>query len=175
MPIASTDLELRLSGGSSNTTPAAALGGGMSTAGGGVVTSASANNVWDDVSASEAANDTEYRCLYVKNAHGTLTLQTAGLYIDSLTTSAGTEFDIGPDAAAIGSDSSTTIANESTAPAGVTFSRPTTRGTGLIQADIPAGSKKAFWIRRYVGSAGGFSTASSGSDTGSIRLEGDTA
>lgn len=141
----------------------------MSTAGGGAITSNVANNVWDDVGSSEASSDTEYRCLYVKNAHGTLTLQTASLYIDALTTSSGTEFDLGADPAAIGSDSSTTIANENTAPGSVTFSRPTTKAGGLIQADIAAGSKKAFWIRRTV------TSASAGSDSGSIRLEGDTA
>ena len=141
----------------------------MSTAGGGAITSNVANNVWDDVGSSEASSDAEYRCLYVKNAHGSLTLQAASLYIDALTTSSGTEFDIGLDAAAIGSDSSTTIANENTAPGGVTFSRPTTKAGGLIQLDIPAGSKKAFWIRRTV------TSASAGSDSGSIRLEGDTA
>ena len=123
MAIASSDLELRLSGGSGNTSPASALGGAMSTAGGGVVTSGGANNLWDDVSGAEAsAGDTEYRCAYVKNAHGSLTLQAAALWIDSLTSSPGTEFDLGLDAAAVGSDSSTTVANENTAPAGVTHS-----------------------------------------------------
>lgn len=171
MAIASTDLELRLSGGTGNTTPGSALGGAMSTAGGGVVTSGGANNLWDDVSGAEAsAGDIEYRGAYVKNAHGTLSLQGAVLWIDSLTSSPGTEFDLGLDAAAVGSDSSTTIANENTAPAGVTFSRPTSKATGLLNADIPAGSKKAFWIRRTV-TAG----ASAASDSGSIRLEGDTA
>lgn len=171
MAIASSDLELRLSGGAGNTSPAAALGGAMSTAGGGVVTSGGANNLFDDVSGAEAAaGDTEYRGAYVKNNHGSLTLQAAALWIDALTSSPGTEFDLGLDPAAVGSDSSTTIANENTAPAGVTFSRPTSKGAGLLNADIPAGSKKAFWIRRTV-TAG----AAAASDSGSIRLEGDTA
>lgn len=171
MAIASSDLELRLTGGSGNTSPAASLGGTMSTAGGGVVTSGGANNVFDDVSGAEAsAGRTEYRGLAVKNNHGSLTLVGAVLWIDSLTSSPSTEFDIGLDAAAVGSESTTTIANETTAPAGVTFSRPTSKATGLLNADIPAGSKKAFWIRRTV-SAG----AAAASDSGSIRLEGDTA
>lgn len=171
MPIVSTDLEMRLSGGSANTSPAAALGLGMSTAGGGVVTPGSANNVWDDVNAAEAAaGDVEYRCLYFKNAHGSLTLQSSVCWIDSLTTSPDTEFDIGLDPAAVGSDSTTSIANENTAPSGVTFTRPVTKGTGLSIGNIAAGSKKAFWERRTV-TAG----AAAANDSGSVRLEGDTA
>jgi hypothetical protein len=170
MPVVSTDIVYRLSGGSANTNPAAALGGAMSTAGGGIVTPGGANNVWDDVTGAEsAAGDTEYRCLYVSNANGSVTLQSAVIWIDSATTSADTEFDIGLDPAAVGSDSTTTIANENTAPAGVTFTRPTTKGGGLSIGNIPAGSKKAYWERRTVNAG-----AAAASDTGSIRVEGDT-
>lgn len=173
MPIISTDILLRLSGGASNTSPILALGGAMSTVSGGIVTPGAANNVWDDVNAAEAAaGDIEYRCLYVHNNHGSLTLQTSVLWIDSLTSSSDTEFDIGLDPAAIGSTATCTSANENTAPTGgtVTFSRPTTKGAGLAIGDIPAGSKKAFWIKRTV-TAG----AAAANDTGSVRVEGDTA
>jgi hypothetical protein len=98
MAITASDIEYRLSGGAANTSPAAALGGAMSTAGGGVITSAALNNLWDDVSGAEAAaGDIEYRCIYVKNAHGSLTWQSVVIWIDSLTSDADTEFDIGLD------------------------------------------------------------------------------
>lgn len=171
MAITASDIEYRLSGGAANTSPAAALGGAMSTAGGGVITSAALNNLWDDVSGAEAAaGDIEYRCIYVKNAHGSLTWQSVVLWIDSLTSDADTEFDIGLDGAAVGSTASSTSSDENTAPSpAVTFSRPTSKGAGLSIGDIPAGSRKAIWIKRTV-TAG----AAAASDTGSIRCEGDT-
>ena len=96
MPIVTGDLLYRRSGGASNTTPAASLGGAMSTVSGGIITSGTANDVWDDVTAPEAAaGDTEYRGLYLHNNHGSLTLQTSGIWIDSLTSSPDTEFDLG--------------------------------------------------------------------------------
>jgi len=72
MPIVSTDIEYRLSGGTTNTDPDASLGGAMSTAVGGLITSGAANNLFDDVTGDEsAAGDTEYRCFYVTNDHAT--------------------------------------------------------------------------------------------------------
>ena len=173
MPIVSTDIEYRLSGGAGNTSPILSLGGAMSTAGGGLITPGGANNVWDDVSGAEAsAGDIEYRCIYVKNNHATLTLQSAVLWIDSLTSSTSTEFDVALDPAAVGATATASTSDENTAPTGgtVTFSRPTTKGAGLAIGDIPAQSRKAIWLRRTV-TAG----AASASDTGSIRVEGDTA
>lgn len=173
MAIQSTDIVYRLSGGAANTDKNASLGGAMSTAAGGIITPGAANNVWDDVSGAEAAaGDIEYRCIYVTNTHGSLTLQNSVVWIDALTTSASTEFDIALDPAAVGANATASSADENTAPTGgtVTFTRPTTKGGGLSIGDIPAGSKKAIWLRRTV-TAG----ASAASDTGSIRVEGDTA
>lgn len=169
MPIVSTDIEYRLSGGASNTSPAAALGGAMSTVGGGVITSGSANNLWDDVTGDEsAAGDTEYRGFYVKNNHGTLTWQNVVIWIDSLTSSSDTEFDIALADEAVNS-AMETIANESTAPSGPSFSRPTTKAAGLSIGNIPAGQYKGIWIKRTV-TAG----AAAANDSGSVRCEGDT-
>lgn len=173
MPIISTDIEYRLSGGAANTDKNASLGGAISTAGGGLITPGAANNLWDDVSGAEAAaGDVEYRCIYIKNNHGSLTLQSAVVWIDSLTTSTSTEFDIALDPAAVGATATASTVDENTAPTGgtVTFTQPTTKGAGLTIGDIPAGSRKAIWLRRTV-TAG----AVSASDTGSIRVEGDTA
>ena len=170
MAIVSTDIVYRLSGGASNTSPAAALGGAMSTVAGGIITSAALNNLFDDVSGAESsAGDVEYRCLYVQNAHGSLTLQAAIAWIEALTNSAQTEFDIALAGEAVGV-AAETIANESTAPSGEVFTRPTSKGAGLSIGDIPAGSYKAIWIRRTV-TAG----ASAVSDSGTIRVEGDSA
>lgn len=170
MAITTTDIEYRLSGGASNTAPASSLGGAMSTVGGGVITSAAANNLWDDVSGAEsAAGDVEYRGIYIRNNHGSLTWQNVVTWLDSLTSSADTEFQIGLATEAI-NVAMATIANESTAPAGVSFSGPTTKGAGLSIGNIPNGQFKGIWIKRTVNAG-----AAAASDTGSIRCEGDTA
>lgn len=171
MAIASSDIVYRLSGGAANTSPAAALGGAISTAGGGIITTAVDNNLFDDVSGAEAAaGSIEYRGFYVQNAHGSLALQSAVVWIDALTTSADDEFDIALAAEAVNT-SMATIANETTAPATVSFTRPTTKGAGLSIGNIPAGQMKGIWIRRTVTAGAAAVTGNSGS----IRVEGDTA
>lgn len=170
MAIATGDLEYRLSGGAANTDPNAALGGAMGTAAGAVITDNVANNLWDDVTGDEAAaGDVEYRGYYVKNKHATLTWQAVKHWISSLTSSADTEFDVALAAEAVNT-SMATIANESTAPATVTFTRPTTKAGGLSIGDIPAGQFKGLWIRRTVNAS-----AAAVDDTGTVRSEGDTA
>jgi hypothetical protein len=170
MPIASADIVFRLSGGAANVAPASSLGGARSTAGGGVITSAVANNLWDDVSGDESATgDTEYRGIYVLNNHGSLTLQNAKVWIDSLTSSAQTEFDIALAGEGL-NGTMETVASESAAPAGETFTRPVTKAAGLSLGNIPFGQHYGIWIKRTVDAG-----AAAANDTGSIRVEGDTA
>jgi hypothetical protein len=170
MAITSSDLEYRLSGGTSNTTASAALGGAMSTAGGGVITTAVLNNLFDDVSGDEAsAGDTEYRGIYIKNNHGTLTWSAVKAWISTVDPHAGATFAI----ALAGEGASAameTIANESTAPSGETFSSPTTKGTGLTIPDLAAGAYLGIWVRRVIGAA----TAATASTGPTLRVEGDT-
>lgn len=169
MPIVSTDIQWRLSGGAANSDPNAALGGAMSST---AIADAVANNLWDDVSGAESASgDTEYRGFYVRNNHGTLTLQGAVIYISSATSSADTEFDIGVAVEAMNVQMAT-IANESTAPSSVTFSRPTTFAGGLqlnSATGLTSGSNRGVWIKRTVNAA-----AAAAADTGTLKVEGDT-
>ena len=167
MAIVAADIQSRYSGGAGNASAAASLGGAESATS---FATAVANNLWDDVSGAEsAAGDIEYRGFFWHNAHATLALQNPVTWIDALTSAADTEFDIGLDPAANGA-AMATIANESAAPAGVTFSRPTSKATGLSISNIAAGSYKGVWVRRTV-TAGAVAAA----DSGSIRIEGDTA
>lgn len=167
MPIASADLAMRLSGGAANADPNASLGGAESA---NAVTSGVANNLWDDVSGAEsAAGDIEFRGFYWHNGHATLALQGSVTWIDALTTSADTEFDIALAAEATGV-AMATIVNESTVPATVTFSRPTSKAAGLSIGNVGAGSFKGVWIRRTVNAG-----AAAASDSGSVRWEGDTS
>lgn len=163
MAIASTDIKYRLSGGASNTDPAAALGGVAST------TTDVGSAYFDDVTSAEAvAGDIEYRCIYVKNTHASLTLIGATVWIQTNTPSTSTDAAIGLGTSAI-NGTEQTVANENTAPTGVTFSSPTSFATGLSIGDLAAGAHKAVWVRRTV-TAG----AASASDGFTLRVQGDT-
>lgn len=143
MSIISADFTLRLSGGASNTDGNASLGGIKSSQ----VVSSSVDALFDAVSAGEAATgDTEYRCVYLHNANATDTMTNAVVYISSQTTSPNTSIEIGVGTAAVNA-TETAVADESTAPAGVSFSAPSTAGAGLALGTIPPGQHKAIWIK----------------------------
>ena len=162
MAIVASDIVYRLSttagsaGDTTTSTGAGSLGKYASTS---VITTATLNNLWDDVSGAEAsAGDIEYRCIFVLNNHATLTLQNAQVYIASQTAGGGT-VDMGLDPTAISAKGSAsaqavTIANESTAPAGVTFSSPSS-GSPLAIGDIAPGQVKGIWLRRTVTAGAG--------------------
>ena len=161
MPIVSTDIQYRLSGGASNAVTASSLGG--------VKSSTAASNYFDDVSSAEAsAGDTEYRCIYVHNAHATLSLIGAKVFIQTNTPSSDTDVAIGLGSSAI-NGTEQTVADESTAPTGVSFSAPTTFAGGLAIGDLAAGAHKAVWVRRTVNAG-----AAAYADSFTLRVQGDT-
>lgn len=163
MPIAGSDIKYKLSGGASNTDPNASLGGAQSS------TDAPAG-VFDNVSSAEASvGDTEYRCVYVLNNHGTLTLQGAKVWIQANTPSADTAVEIGLGTTAVGTGNEQTVADESTAPSGVSFSSAANEGAALSIGDIPAGHHKAVWFKRTVNAS-----AAAANDSFTIRSKGDT-
>lgn len=169
MPINSANLKYYLSGGAGNSNPDASLGGIRST----TVVGASINNLFDNVSSAEATSgDTEYRCIYFRNEDSNASgLITPILWIFSNTTSPTTTLEIGLDPAGKNA-TATTIANESSAPAGVSFSAPSTKLTGI---SLPSGpyvqnDYVAIWVKRIVDAA----TATSTNDPATIRIEGDT-
>lgn len=162
MAIISTDIKYRLSGGAANTDPSASLGGAKSSADAPI-------GIFDDVSSAEAsAGSVEYRCIYVHNAHGTLTLLGAKLWIQANTPSASTDVAVGLGSSGL-NGTETAVASETTAPAGVTFSTPSAFASGLSLGDLPAGQHFAVWVRRTV-TAGAAAT----SDSFTLRVQGDT-
>ena len=168
MPIASSDIKIFLSGGSGNTDPNASLGGVKSST---EVTDNTLNNLFDDVSGTESnAGDTEYRCVYVYNNHGTLSMQNTHVYISSNTSSADTTFDIALAGEGVNATAETVV-NENTAPVGESFSAPTTYAAGLDMGTIAAGQRYGLWIRRTV-TAG---AAADNADTATIKYDCDTA
>lgn len=171
MPIIEADLEFRLSGGANNEDPDAALGGAMSTKAAGVIDNEAMDNVFDDVTGDESkAGDVEYRGVYIKNDHATLTLQGAKLWITQDADSADDTTAIALADEAVNS-AMESIANEATAPSGPTFSAPTTKEAALTIGDIPAGQFKGIWIRRTISAA----AAADDAVTFKIRVEGDTS
>jgi hypothetical protein len=148
MVIAETDIHFRLSGGAANADPNLSLGGAKSSVS---YTSDVANAIWDNVSGAQSSSGiVEYRCWYVHNANATLTLYGAVIWISSPTDSPGDELDIGLEPGAVNAVAQGPLANEATAPTGVTFSRPSSFGAGLIIGDIGPGQAKAIWERRTV-------------------------
>ncbi len=177
MAIISTDIKLKHSvvtgaaGNSTTGTGAGSLGKYIST----TEHTGAANDIFDDVTGAEnAASDVEYRCFFMHNAHATLTLTNAVVWIAS-ETAGGTVLAISVDttaASAIGSATAQAkeVANESTAPATQTFTSPTTRATGLALGDIAPGTCKAIWIRRTAANTGAVAN-----DGGTLTVGGDTA
>lgn len=166
MSIISTDFILRLSGGASNADGNASIGGAKSSQ----AVSSSADALFDAVSAAEAATgDTEYRCVYLHNANATDTMTNAVVYISSQTGSANTSLEVGVGAAAINA-TETAVANESTAPAGVSFSAPSTVGAALALGSIPPGQHKAIWLKWTVDPA----AAATASDPATLAFRCET-
>lgn len=178
MPITTSDIKFKLSttaGSAGNSTAQGnvnnSLGKYISTT---EIVDATLNNLFDDVTGDEnAASDVEYRCFFVHNSHGSLTLIDPKVWISS-EVSGGAVAAIGIDttaASAINSASAQalTIADESTAPVGVSFSSPTSKGNGLSLGNIPAGSCRAVWVRRTAQN-----TVAVDNDGASISVSGDT-
>lgn len=169
MPITLAEVEIHLSGGSGNSDPNASLAGIISTT---ILVDATINNLFDDVSGSESnAGDIEYRHVYIQNADPSIPLTDPRVYISQDSTGTGDEIDIALGNAANGA-TETAIANESTAPSpGLTFTHPTTYGSGLAPSNVTAGSYFSLWIRRTVNAGG----AAKNNNTAIWNVDGDTA
>lgn len=168
MPIVAADLKIRLSGGASNTDVNLSLGGIKSTT---EVVDNTLHNLFDQVSGTESnAGDTEYRCIYLHNGHGSLTAQNTHVYISSNTTSADDTFDIALAGEGLNATAET-VANENTAPVGETFTAPATYAAGLDMTNVPTGQHYALWIRRTVNAAAG----AIDSNAATLKFDCDTA
>ena len=162
MPIISSDIIYRLSGGAANSDPALSIGGTKSSVAAGAT-------LYDDVSSVEAgAGDTEYRCVYVHNAHATLTLIGSKVWIQTNTPSANTDVAIALGGAGL-NGTETAVANENTAPSGPSFTQPSSLAAGLTIGDLAPGDHYPLWVRRAV-TAG----AAVAADNFTLRVQGDT-
>ncbi|KPJ92063.1 MAG: hypothetical protein AMS18_08170 [Gemmatimonas sp. SG8_17] len=178
MPILESDLRFLYTGAVSHdaaqTDPDASLGGYRSSS---VITSAADNNVFDDVSGGEAsAGDTEYRAIAFHNNHGTLALSSGKVWISADTGNAEDDVSFGVETPSPNETSGSiqTIADESTAPSGISWSDATSKATGLSfpgsGSDVAAGDWFGIWLRRII-SAG---AAASAGESCTLRIEGDS-
>lgn len=164
MPIDTSELKAYLSGGAANSDPAASIGGAKSSV------EVTFSTLFAAASSAElAAGSVKYRCIYLQNTDPALTLTAVKAWLAANTPNANTTIDIGIGTAAI-SGTESAIANETTAPASVTFSAPASEGAALAIADLAAGASRSLWIRRTItaGATGG------STDTATLRFKGDT-
>jgi hypothetical protein len=146
---------------------ATSLGDQISTT---AITDNAFNTIFPDVTGDEAAAGVvKYRCVFILNNHATLTLTGPEVSLQSQA-AGGATIAIGVDTTAVsakgsGSAQALTVANENTAPSGVTF------GTGPVAlGDLAPGQVKAVWIRQTV-TAGATGLAS---DDLVLLVDGDT-
>jgi len=157
-------IEFRLTGGASNNDPDVSLGGVMSSH---TLSETPMNNLFDNVLPEEADNgDTEYRAIDLYNS-GDAAATAIEMYMSSETTSTDTHLEFGTNNTPHdGSDQGDTIADESTAPSGITFDHHLT-GNRLSLTDIPAGQAIRVWISRVVAEG----AANTNNDTGTIAVD----
>ncbi len=158
MALVSADIERRLSvktGAAGDTvagTPAGSLGKYMSTT---AITDATVENLLRNIVASEGESGiTIYRCFFILNDHASLTYKSAKVWILSEIVGGGA-ISIGLDATGVtargqASAQAAEIADEETAPSGVTFTAPTTESVALSIGDIPFDDCAAVWVKMIV-------------------------
>lgn len=154
MPIAGTDLVFRY------TTTAGAAGDSTAGSAAGSLGKYISTTVWpggdlslfDAVSAAEnTAQESEYRGVAILNNNATISAFNVGVYMAEV--AGGTNVAIGVDPTTAKAKNSATaggvtIVNEDTAPAGVTFTSPTTAGTALSLGTLAPGEYRVVWVRR---------------------------
>ena len=168
MPIDPAEIQMFLSGGAGNTDPNASLGGVRSTT---QLVPATLDNLFPEVTPTQAQNGAvQYRAVYILNNDPALTLQAAATFLQQVSASPDTEVALSVATEGINTTIQT-IPNDTTAPAGQTFSEPTDFPSGLVIGNLPNGQFIGLWVRRTV-TAGASALAI---DNTIIRVQGGTA
>lgn len=164
MPISTSDLQIRLSGGASNTVPSASIGGALSSQQ--IDYEDVVHNVFDPVLDAEASlGAIDYRCVYVTNADAARTAYNVRAHILGQSANPGVSLALGVGVAAAGATEAA-IADESVAPDGVTFSSPSLAATAVSLGTLAPGQGRALWLRRTTAPG----TTGIDSDIASIRI-----
>lgn len=180
MPINGSDIRLRYSiaaGTAGNQLasggPGTSRGRYVSTT---VITSGVLNNLFPDVTGDENASmNVDYQCVFIHNAHATLTLQNTRVWMASqVAGGADAAYAVDPTAAsALGAAGvqAAEIGSKDVAPTGVgPWLTATAKAGGAVLGNIGPGQVKAVWIRRSATNSGATSN-----DGLTLRVEGDTA
>lgn len=133
------------------------------------------HNLFDVITGDDNSGlDVEYRAIWIANDHGSLTLENPKVWMSS-EVAGGANIAIGLDPAGVSSSTNASaqgaeVGDEDTAPAGVTFTSPTTKAGGLAPANVPNGSGFMLWVRRTA-----TDSAALNNDGVQLTVEGDTA
>ena len=170
MAIAASDIKLRISGSSASATDVnGSFGGAMSTVSGGIIVTNVLNNDMDDITSAEASSGiTIYHNYYYKNEHGSLTYISPKFYIDTQTNSGDTSVAMALVAEAK-NVATTRLANETTAPSGITFTTPANYAGGIAIGSLDAADYRGIWVKYIVGSS-----ASAVLDAYTLGIQGDS-
>lgn len=139
-----------MSGGVNNALAASSLGGAISQIYFGQITSGIPSNLYNMVTTSQASSGiaNQYRCFYVKNNANGETIRNVKIWFETLNSDQDITIQMGLDPGGKNS-TPTTIANENTAPSGVTFSQPNSRDfNALLIGKLNAGDYYPVWINR---------------------------
>ena len=154
-PVFSYTLKFRLStksgsaGDSTASTPQASLGKYISTTD---LVNAAFENLFSNIIAEQViVGRTVYKCIFLLNSDPVITASNVKIWIASQVAGGGT-IALGLDPAGVvpkgqASAQAAEVANETTAPAGVTFSNPTTEGTALTVGTLDSNECAAIWVR----------------------------
>jgi hypothetical protein len=178
MPIQSSDILVKYSvktGSAGNTTSgtaAGSLGGFISTT---QAPSAQLSNLFPVLTGDQNANSAvDYYCLFIHNSHASLTLIAPQVWLTNKTANA-TLVAVGIDPAAAsaisaGTSQAASILTSAAVPAGVSFSTPTSKSTGLALGDLAPGQCRAIWFRRTAQNTGALAN-----DSVNFNVEGDSS
>ncbi len=113
------------------------------------------NSLFDPISSSEAiTGKTDYRCVYVVNDHGSLSLYDAKIYLSANTISDKTKIEIGVDPVAVnGENSEIALDNEHDTTNkldAVMWGEHASFSDGISIGTLEAGKQRAIWIKRTV-------------------------
>jgi len=163
MAIVAGDLKMYLTGGAANADPLLSLGGVTSSV---QFTDNTLDKLFASVGPAEAlAGATKYRALTFKNTSA-LTAYAASIHISQESTSADTTVEIAYDATG-----TQDVADEDTAPTGLTFSKPLSLATAIALGDIATNGTARIWFKRIVSAT----AAAASADTGKFTLTVGTA
>ncbi len=163
-----SDIKVYLSGGSGNTDPNDSLGGERSTT---IMTDNNLHNLFAKVDASEAdSGSTKYRGIYIRNEHGSLTLQDAIAFVSAQSTSTDTHIELGVAAEITGVEMQTITADTDAPTISGSWVSITGEGNGSELDSLGSNIKRGLWIKRVVSP----SAVAYGNDTAKFGVRGET-